>query len=104
MTSRFSAAVVGVLVAGVVFAVAACGGPGPSPSTIAPSATPAAGVFPLIISSEQTAGPWTATFTTEAPNSPPQEIPFSFDVRADAHAVQPGEPAPSVDTPTFADV
>jgi len=167
MTSRFPAALVRVLVAGVVFAVAACGGPGPSPSTNAASATPDAGVFPLIISSEQTVGPnrilfsfvdgqgkpigaadrtaavrftgpggqsveapnstfvwaienvsgvyvteadfpaagaWTATFTTEAPNSPPQEIPFSFDVLADAHAVQPGEPAPSVDTPTLDDV
>jgi hypothetical protein len=50
------------------------------------------------------AGNWTAQFTTEAPGSPSQTIPFSFDVKTKASAVQQGQPAPSVDTPTLADV
>lgn len=50
------------------------------------------------------AGAWTAVFTTAAPGSPDETIPFSFDVLADAHVVVPGEKAPSVDTPTLADV
>jgi hypothetical protein len=50
------------------------------------------------------AGAWTAEFTTAAPGSPEQKIPFSFDVLADAAVVRPGERAPSVDTPTLADV
>jgi hypothetical protein len=50
------------------------------------------------------AGAWTATFTTAAPGAPTETIPFSFDVLADAHVIEPGEKAPSVDTPTLADV
>jgi hypothetical protein len=50
------------------------------------------------------AGAWTATFTTSAPGAPAETIPFSFDVLEDAHVVEPGEQAPSVDTPTLADV
>jgi hypothetical protein len=50
------------------------------------------------------AGTWMASFTTAAPDSPEQTIPFSFDVRTDASVVWPGEDAPSVDTPTLADV
>jgi hypothetical protein len=49
------------------------------------------------------AGKWTATFTTEAPGSPNQTIPFDFDVNATAQVVWPGDPAPSVRTPTLAD-
>lgn len=49
-------------------------------------------------------GAWTAIFTTAAPGSPEESIPFSFDVLADARVVVPGEKAPSVDTPTLADV
>ena len=45
-----------------------------------------------------------ASFTTVAPGSPEQTIPFSFDVKAKASAIQKGQPAPSVDTPTLADV
>ena len=45
-----------------------------------------------------------ASFTTAAPGSPEQTIPFSFDVKEDASVVWPGEKAPSVDTPTLADV
>ena len=50
------------------------------------------------------AGVWMASFTTAAPDSPEQTIPFSFDVKTDASVVWPGEDAPSVDTPTLADV
>jgi len=50
------------------------------------------------------AGNWMASFTTVAPGSPEQTIPFSFDVKANASAIQKGQPAPSVDTPTLADV
>jgi len=50
------------------------------------------------------AGAWTATFTTSAPGASTETIPFSFDVLEDAHVVEPGEKAPSVDTPTLADV
>lgn len=50
------------------------------------------------------AGAWTAVFTTAAPGAPEESIPFSFDVREDANVVEPGEKAPSVETPTLADV
>ena len=39
------------------------------------------------------AGAWTAEFTTAAPDSPEQTIPFSFDVQTDASVVWPGEDA-----------
>jgi hypothetical protein len=50
------------------------------------------------------AGAWTAVFTTAAPDSPEESIPFSFDVKEDASVVMPGDKAPSVDTPTLEDV
>ena len=50
------------------------------------------------------AGAWMASFTTAAPDSPEQTIPFSFDVKTEASVVWPGERAPAVDTPTLADV
>jgi hypothetical protein len=50
------------------------------------------------------AGGWTAKFTTEAPGSPKETIQFGFDVKSDASVVEPGEKAPSVETPTLADV
>ena len=50
------------------------------------------------------AGAWMADFTTSVAGSPPETIPFSFDVKTDASVVWPGEKAPSVDTPTLADV
>jgi hypothetical protein len=50
------------------------------------------------------AGAWTAKFTTEAPGSPKETIPFGFDVKSDASVVEPGEKAPSVETPTLAAV
>ena len=51
-----------------------------------------------------TAGVWTAEFTTAAPGAAEETIPFGFEVLDDAHVVVPGERAPSVDTPTLADV
>jgi hypothetical protein len=50
------------------------------------------------------AGQWTADFTTAAPGAPSQTTTFSFDVRDRVEVVSPGDPAPSVDTPTLADV
>ena len=50
------------------------------------------------------AGAWTALFSTSAPGSPDASISFSFDVKDDARVVVTGEKAPSVDTPTLADV
>jgi hypothetical protein len=50
------------------------------------------------------AGAWQADFTTEAPGSPAVTLTFSFDVAQKATVVSPGDPAPSVDTPTLADV
>lgn len=48
------------------------------------------------------AGNWTAEFTTAAPGAPTETIPFAFTIKEDASVVRPGEPAPSVDTPTIA--
>ena len=50
------------------------------------------------------AGQWTADFTTAAPGTTAQTTSFSFDVRDKVEVVSPGDPAPSVDTPTLADV
>jgi hypothetical protein len=50
------------------------------------------------------AGAWSAVFSTSAPGSPEESIPFSFDVKDDARVVVPGEQAPSIETPTLADV
>ena len=50
------------------------------------------------------AGTWTADFTTTAPGSSKETTTFSFDVLARLDVVSPGDPAPSVKTPTLADV
>ncbi len=51
------------------------------------------------------AGEWIATFDTSAPGKPTESIgPFKFDVKADGSAIQVGEAAPSVRTPTLDDV
>jgi hypothetical protein len=51
-----------------------------------------------------TPGAWNADFITQAPGSPETKLTFSFDVRQTATVVSPGDPAPSVKTPTVADV
>jgi hypothetical protein len=51
-----------------------------------------------------TAGNWTATFATSAPGSPEQKLNYSFDVLQKVGVVSPGDQAPSVKTPTLADV
>jgi len=48
------------------------------------------------------AGQWTADFTTSAPGSAAETIPFGFDVKARTEVLSPGDPAPSVTTPTIA--
>jgi hypothetical protein len=49
------------------------------------------------------AGKWIADFTTEAPGSPKVTISFSFDVQQRTVVLSPGDPAPSVATPTLAE-
>ncbi len=49
------------------------------------------------------AGDWDAEFTTAVPGKPSETIPFSFQVKEKAQAVQVGQPAPSVRTPVLAD-
>jgi hypothetical protein len=51
-----------------------------------------------------TAGKWTADFTTAAPGSPSLTMTFSFDVLQRSPVVSAGDAAPSVKTPTLADV
>ena len=50
------------------------------------------------------AGKWTAQFTTAAPGGPSETTTFGFDVRDRLTVLSAGDPAPSVDTPTLADV
>jgi hypothetical protein len=50
------------------------------------------------------AGQWTANITTSAPGAKTESMPFGFDVVAKSQVVWPGDPAPSVKTPTLADV
>jgi hypothetical protein len=50
------------------------------------------------------AGQWTADFTTAASGAPAQTTTFSFPVQDKVEVVSPGDPAPSVKTPTLADV
>jgi hypothetical protein len=49
-------------------------------------------------------GKWTADFTSQAPGSPSATATFSLDVLDRSPVVSPGDQAPSVDTPTLADV
>jgi hypothetical protein len=51
-----------------------------------------------------TPGQWTADFTTATAGSGPITMSFGFDVQARLDVVSPGDPAPSIDTPTLADV
>jgi hypothetical protein len=50
------------------------------------------------------AGKWTADFTTAAPGSPSLAMTFGFDVLDRSPVVSVGDAAPSVRTPTLADV
>lgn len=50
------------------------------------------------------AGKWTANITTSAPGATTESMPFGFDVVARTQVIWPGDPAPSVRTPTLADV
>ena len=51
-----------------------------------------------------TAGQWTADFITAAPGAAQEQLTFGFDVQDKVQVVSPGDPAPSVKTPTLADV
>ena len=50
------------------------------------------------------AGQWTADFTTAKSGAASETTTFGFDVREKLDVVSPGDPAPSVATPTLADV
>jgi hypothetical protein len=50
------------------------------------------------------AGKWTANVTTSKPGATTESMPFGFDVVAKSQVVWPGDAAPSVNTPTLADV
>jgi hypothetical protein len=81
---------------------------GPNSETIAPQ--PAtfiwaiegfSGVY-ILHATFASAGHWTADFATSAPGSPEKTIPFAFDVQPKTQVLGPGDPAPSVVTPTIA--
>jgi hypothetical protein len=50
------------------------------------------------------AGQWVADFASVKPGSPPAAVSFSFPVEDHTSVLGPGDPAPSVKTPTLADV
>ncbi|MFL5757693.1 MAG: hypothetical protein ACJ77N_15550 [Chloroflexota bacterium] len=50
------------------------------------------------------AGHYAAVFTTQAPGKPPESMRFEFDVADKLSSIAVGQPAPSVTTPTLADV
>jgi hypothetical protein len=50
------------------------------------------------------AGQWTADFTTKGSAGPTETTTFGFDVHDRVDVVSPGDPAPSIKTPTLADV
>ena len=50
------------------------------------------------------AGKWVADFTSAAAGQPPATVSFSFDVKDRTSVLAPGDAAPSVKTPTLADV
>jgi hypothetical protein len=83
---------------------------GPNGTTIAPAAQAfiwaIEGVNGVYVgrATFPTAGSWTADFTTTAPGAAKETTTFSFDVLARLDVVSPGDPAPSVKTPTLADV
>jgi hypothetical protein len=81
---------------------------GPGGATIAASPTTfiwalegSIGVY-VLHATFPAAGQWTADFTTSAPGSPEATIPFGFDVKPRTEVLAPGDPAPSVVTPTIA--
>ena len=75
----------------------------PQPATFIWAIQSVVGVY-VVHATFPTAGAWTAEFTTSAPGSPEATIPFGFDVKARTDVLAPGDPAPSVATPTIASV
>jgi hypothetical protein len=74
-----------------------------SPATFIWAIEGSIGVY-VVHATFPTAGKWTATFTSAAPAQPAETLPFSFDVLQHTTVLAPGDPAPSVKTPTLADV
>ena len=75
----------------------------PAPQTFIWAVEGASGVY-VGQATFPAAGAWIADFITEAPGAPKETLSFSFDVKQKANVVSPGDPAPSVRTPTLADV
>jgi hypothetical protein len=73
------------------------------PATFAWASEPVSGVY-ILSATFPAPGAWTANFTTSAPDSPKVTLPFAFEVKPKAQVLRPGDAAPSVDTPTLADV
>ena len=75
-----------------------------SPGTFMWTIPDSVGIYRAAVTFGQ-AGTWIAQFTTAAAGQAPETVgPFTFDVRAQATTIQAGQKAPSVKTPTLADV
>jgi hypothetical protein len=75
----------------------------PTPMTFIWALQPVNGVY-VGHANFPTTGTWTADFTTTAPGSPSLTMTFGFDVLDRSPVVSVGDAAPSVKTPTLADV
>jgi hypothetical protein len=78
------------------------------PSTVAMATfiwavEPTVGVYVINVDFP-TAGTWGAEFRTAAPDAAAEAIRVTFDVQPRSTVVAVGDPAPSIDTPTLADV
>jgi hypothetical protein len=75
----------------------------PQPTTFIWAIEGFSGVY-ILHATFPSAGAWTAAFTTSAPGSAELTVPFGFDVKDHTLVLGPGDPAPSVATPTVASV
>jgi hypothetical protein len=73
------------------------------PATFIWAIEPTVGVY-VFDADFPTAGAWGAEFRTAVGDAAPETIRVAFDVQIDSAVVAVGDPAPSVDTPTLADV
>jgi hypothetical protein len=75
----------------------------PKPATFVWASEPVSGVY-ILTADFPTAGNWIADFTTSAAGSPDAALSFAFEVKPKTQVLRPGDAAPSVKTPTLADV
>ena len=76
---------------------------GPAPQTFIWAIQGTVGVY-VGHANFASAGQWTADLTTEAPGAAKATLSFGFDVKQKTQVLRPGDVAPSVATPTLADV